>query len=179
MAKREEALLSVSAEAFETSDVPVAERAALVPIIEESFQGLYRWHARRTLRKVQTVLAGRTPAGEYAGLIMLKTLGDGSGYVYYVAVLPRFRGRGLGGRLLDEAIDHFKRREVAEVYASAEEENTESKGLFASRGFKMLEGSEMQERYGRIRALLIYREMTFVPGEQLMSLRLKADSKVA
>jgi ribosomal protein S18 acetylase RimI-like enzyme len=158
----------------EVADVPKAERTRLLPILEESFEGLYLWHARRTLQSIEVVRAARTADGEDAGLLMLKTLGEDAGYVYYVAVPPRFRRRGIGGRLLDDALAYFGERGVRYAYASVEEENVESKTLFRSRGFEKLQGAEMAARYGRIRALLMYREMMVVPGELLLGKRLEA-----
>jgi len=162
---------------IEITDVPKAERTRLLPILEESFEGLYLWHARRTLQSIDVVRAARTAEGEDAGLIMLKRLAEGAGYVYYVAVPPSFRRQGIGGRLLDDAIACFAQMSVLDVYASVEEDNLESKTLFGSRGFERLKGSEMAERYGRIRSLLMYREMTVVPGEILLGKRLDAAQK--
>jgi ribosomal protein S18 acetylase RimI-like enzyme len=162
---------------MEITDVPKAQRTRLLPILEESFEGLYLWHARRTLQSIEVVRVARTAEGEDAGLIMLKRLAEGAGYVYYVAVPPHFRKRGIGGRLLDDAISYFAQKSVLDVYASVEEDNIESKTLFGSRGFERLKGGEMAERYGRIRSLLMYREMTVVPGEILLGKRLDAAPK--
>jgi ribosomal protein S18 acetylase RimI-like enzyme len=161
---------------IEIADVPKGERAALIPILEESFEGLYLWHAKRTLQGVEVVRVARTPAGEAAGLIMLKVFPEDAGYVYYVAVSRRFRRQGVGGRLLDDAMSYLVQSGVRDVYASVEEENEASKRLFGSRGFEELKGSEMGERYGKIRALIMRREMMVVPGEVLLSKRL-ADAK--
>jgi ribosomal protein S18 acetylase RimI-like enzyme len=174
MAERLEAVLLMTGAEFDVVDVPKAERARLLPILEESFEGLYLWHARRTLQSIEVVRAARTAEGEDAGLLMLKMLGEGAGYVYYVAVPPRVRRQGIGGRLLDDALAYFVKRGSRYAYASVEEENVESKTLFVSRGFERLQGSEMATRYGRIRALLMYREMMVVPGELLLGKRLEA-----
>jgi len=150
-------------------EVPRAERAMLLPILEESFEGLYLWHARRTLESIEVVRVARTTEGEDAGLIMLKMLEDDAGYVYYVAVPRRFRRRGIGGRLLDDAVSYLATRGAREVYASVEEDNAESNALFGSRGFEGVDLARMSRRYGRIRALMMYREMMVVPGETLLS----------
>lgn len=161
----------MSSQAIEIADVPRGERDRLHPILEDSFAGLYLWHARRTLQRIDVVKAARVE-GEDAGLVMLKVLSEGAGYVYYVAVQPRFRRRGVGGRLLDEGLSFFSSKAIKEVYASIEEDNEESKALFASRGFAKVHGSEMNEKYGRIRTLLMYREMTIAPGEEILVKRL-------
>lgn len=161
----------------DVADVPAGDRARLLPILEESFEGLYLWHARRTLQSIDVVRAARTAEGEDAGLVMLKVLAEGAGYVYYVAVPPRFRRQGIGGRLLDDALSSFARMGVRDVYASVEEDNVESKALFGSRGFERVGGSEMAKRYGRLRSLLMYREMTVVPGELLLGKHLGSSPK--
>jgi len=163
----------------EVVEVPKGERERLLPILEESFGGLYLWHARRTLHSIDVVRTARTAEGEDAGLIMLKVLAEGAGYVYYVAVPPRFRRQGIGGRLVDDAISYFENRGVKDVFASVEEENVDSKTLFGSRGFERLQGSEMAERYGRIKSFLMYQEMRVAPGEQLLGKRLGSASKGA
>jgi len=155
-------------------DVPEGERARLLPILEESFEGLYLWHARRTLQNIETVRAARTQEGEDAGLLMMKMLGDGAGYVYYVAVARRWRRRGIGGRLVDDAVLFLSKSGARDIFASVEEENEESKALFGSRGFERVDASEMAGEYGRLRALLMYREMMVVPGEVLLCKRVGA-----
>jgi ribosomal protein S18 acetylase RimI-like enzyme len=167
----------LSEPAIEVAEAPKGERDRLLPILEESFEGLYLWHARRTLQSIEVVRVARDAQGEDVGLIMLKVLGEGAGYVYYVAVPPRFRRQGIGGTLLDDAVSLFERRGARDVYASVEEDNAESKGLFGSRGFERVEGSEMAERYGRLRSLLMYREMMVVPGEILLGKRLASAAK--
>jgi len=164
---------------IEVADVPKGDRARLLPILEESFEGLYLWHARRTLQSIDVVQAARTAEGEDAGLIMLKVLAEGAGYVYYVAVPPRFRRQGIGGRLLDDAVSQFLKMGVQDVYASVEEDNLESKTLFGSRGFERVEWSGLAKRYGRLRSLLMYREMTVAPGELLLGKRLGSAPKGA
>ncbi len=149
-------------------DVEKGGRSRLLAILEESFEGIYLWHARRTLQGIEIVRAAETEEGDLAGLAMLKMLDDEAGYVYYVAVPRRFRRMGVGGRLLDDALAHFAGRGAGHVYASVEEDNLESKQLFASRGFEEVKGSELAARYGRIRSLLMYREMMVVPGEVLL-----------
>lgn len=155
----------------EVVDVPEEERARLLPIIEESFEGLYLWHARRTLQSIEAVRAARTPEGDDAGLLMMKMLGDGAGYVYYVAVARRWRRMGVGGRLLDDAVSYLAKGGAREIFASVEEENEDSKALFGSRGFERVDMSDMAGMYGRLRALLMYREMMVVPGEVLLRKR--------
>jgi ribosomal protein S18 acetylase RimI-like enzyme len=109
-----------------------------------------------------------TLGGVTAGLIMLKELGEGIGYVYYVAVLPEFRRRQVGGRLLDDALAHFASRGVSSVYATVEEGNAASLSLFHSRGFLETGFSEMSKLFGRLRSAYMMLEMQAVAGEVVM-----------
>jgi ribosomal protein S18 acetylase RimI-like enzyme len=147
--------------------VPESERSSLVPILEESFEGLYLWHSKRTLRGIELVKAVRV-GGEYAGVSMLKTVAEGAGYVYYIAVSSRFRRRGLGGILLDDALSHFAGVGADDVLASVEDDNLESNSLFSSRGFVRTDRSYIAGRYGQIRSLVMYREMMIVHGEVVL-----------
>ncbi|HUI00366.1 MAG TPA: GNAT family N-acetyltransferase [Nitrososphaerales archaeon] len=158
----------MTAQGVSIVEVTKGERAKLLPILEDSFEGLYLWHARRTLQSIEVVRAARTEDGDDAGLAMLKMLDGEAGYVYYVAVPRKFRGMGVGGRLLDDALERFAAQGAGHVYASVEDDNEESKRLFGSRGFAEVKGSDMASRYGRIRSLLMYREMMVVPGEILL-----------
>lgn len=66
------------------------------------------------------VFVGETPAG--TGRVLARA--DGIGHVARIAVLPAFRGRGLG-RLIVEALERLARREgMCGVYLEAHEELT-------------------------------------------------------
>jgi ribosomal protein S18 acetylase RimI-like enzyme len=152
-------------------DLDGADRERGVPVIIDSFEGIYRWHAKRTLRSVERVRAFVT-AGEIAGLAMLETVAPGVGYVYYIAVRRSLRGRGLGGRLLDDALDRFRSGGYRVVFAAAEEDNAESIGLFRSRGFRLTEKKETSYLDGGLGAWGLRSKMWVVSGEVLLGLRL-------
>lgn len=155
-------------------EVPKGERERLLPILEESFEGIYLWHARRTLKSIDLVRAARSQDGEDVGLVMLKTLSEGPGYVYYVAVPQRHRMKGVGSMLLDDALAYFAGKGAPEVYASVPDDNAASNALFYSRGFERVKESEVADRYGRFRSFIMYREMMVVRGEVLLVKRLQA-----
>lgn len=156
---------------LEISDAGPLERAGLEPILEESFEGWYLRHSTRTLKEIELVRKASI-GGRPAGLSMLKMIDEGVGYVYYIAVAREFRRMKVGSRLLDDALDRFRSGGVKEVYAAAEEDNVESIGLFASKGFVRTGYGRVAEKHGRIPALLMYRKMMVVPGEILMCLEI-------
>jgi len=148
-------------------DVPKGKRSGLEWILEESFQGWYLMHSKRTLRDIELVRAA-VSSGKPVGLVMLKTLGEGSGYVYYIAVARASRKRRIGKLLLEDALRHFKDSKVAEVFASVEEDNQPSEALFASEGFTRTSFGEVSKKYGSLHTVNMYREMLVVPGEVLL-----------
>ena len=165
--------MTLSAEgSAEVVTVPGDERKALVPILEQGFEGLYLWHSKRTLRGIE-VVRGLRLDGEYVGLSMLKMVADGAGYVYYLAVASTHRRQGVGARLLDDAIAGFDRRGVEVVYAAAEEENRASRTLLDSRGFRAVERRETGYQEGGLGAWGLLTRMRVVPGEVLYGRRLR------
>jgi ribosomal protein S18 acetylase RimI-like enzyme len=168
VAQRQEGLQALTMQdGTEIVDVPPEERAALEQILDESFEGLYLWHSLRTLREVETVRAAIS-SGSPVGLIMLKTLEAGVGYVFYVAVARAHRGTGVAGLLLRDALERFKAAGTLEVFASVEKDNLPSERLFAAEGFARTNLVEVSQKHGPLRALNMYRTMVVVPGEVLL-----------
>jgi len=149
-------------------EVPAEKRIGLEWILEESFEGWYLLHSRRTLRDVDLVKAAML-AGNPIGLVMLKTMEGGSvGYVYYIALAKSHRKKGIGKMLLEDALQSFKKFGVKEVFASVEKDNEPSERLFASEGFTRTSFGEVSKRHGKLHAVEMYNAMRVVPGEVLL-----------
>lgn len=148
-------------------DVPREERAPLERILEESFEGLYLWHSKRTLEDAEAVRAA-VSSGEPVGLIITKALGEGVGYIFYVAVARSHRGEGVATLLVKDALDRFRAGGVTEVFASVEQDNLPSERLFAGEGFTRTSLGEVSKGHGTLNALNMYRIMVVVPGEVLL-----------
>ena len=99
---------------------------------------------------------------------MLRKLYERYGYVFYIAVAMGERKKGVGGRLLDEALAHFGRLGMIGVYASVEEDNEASRKLFQSRKFVRIGFGDESRKHGLFKALMMYRAMRVVPGEILL-----------
>src|SRR5947199_8698792 len=87
-------------------DVAKGKRARFDWILEESFEGWYLMHSKRTLRDVELVRAAMS-SGKPVGLVMLKTLEGSVGYVYYIAVAKAERKKGIAKLLLEDALRIF------------------------------------------------------------------------
>ncbi len=142
------------------------ERADLLPVLAESFSGIYFWHARRILSGRATVLAA-VRNGIPVGLAMLKTLSPGTGYVYYIAVTRAERQRGTGGLLLDQAIAFLTARGSSTILACVTRANTPSERLMASRGFLPSGFRDLHRHYGIFGAMRLWVGMTVAPGEKV------------
>jgi ribosomal protein S18 acetylase RimI-like enzyme len=146
-------------------------RELAIPILIDSFVGIYRWHAKRTLRRVSIVRGVMADEG-LIGVSMLEDLAPGVGYVYYIAVIPAYRKRRVGTLLLDDALNRFRLQRSEIVYAAVEEENAASLALFKSRGFRAVDRDEIGYREGGLGAWGLRSKMMVVSGEVLLGVRL-------
>ena len=100
---------------------------------------------------------------------MLKFVDPGIGYVYYIAVDSQYRKRGIGKKLLDYSLSYFSGLSANVVFASlTSEHGGESKALFLSRGFQETTFGQVAKKYGRLRAVNLYRKMLVVSGETVV-----------
>ncbi|PSN82647.1 hypothetical protein B9Q11_02045 [Candidatus Marsarchaeota G2 archaeon ECH_B_SAG-F08] len=151
-------------------ELKAEERVKALPVLEESFSGMYLWHSKKTLFGCERVFA--LFENTIVGVIMLKRLSKRAGYVYYIATRPAFRRKGYASKLLEHSLQLFKDEGVEEVYASVREDNKPSLTLFESFGFKEIGFADLAKRYGKFEAFKLYSEMMVVPGEKLLVLRL-------
>lgn len=149
-----------------------SDRERALPVILDSFTGVYRWHAKRTLRQVPWVRAAESAAEGVVGVSLLDRLLPEVGYVYYIAVLQAIRRRGVGERLLSDALERFRSDGAEVVYAAVREENAPSRGLFESHGFRAVGRKETGWKEGGLGAWGLRSRMWLVSGELLLGLRL-------
>ena len=158
--------------AVELVDLEGTGRERAIPVIRDGFVGIYRWHAKRTLREVPTVRAVQL-GGEVVAVSLLDRLVPEVGYVYYISVKTAHRGTGLGSRLLDDALERFRTRGVQVVFAAVQSDNVPSLRLFERRGFRPVERRETVWKQGGLGAWGLRSRMRLVPGERLLGLRLR------
>jgi ribosomal protein S18 acetylase RimI-like enzyme len=156
-------------------DLEGAARERAVPVIRDGFVGIYRWHAKRELHEVPLVRAAEVDR-TVVGVTLVDLLVPEVGYVYYVMVLSAFRGRGVGGLLVDDALRLYRERDVEVVYAAVRSDNEPSRRLFVRRGFREVGRTETGWREGGLGAWGLRSRMRLVPGERLLGLRLRPRS---
>jgi ribosomal protein S18 acetylase RimI-like enzyme len=163
--------LTMQSPAMRLIDLDGEAREQAVPTLKEGFVGIYRWHAKRTLRTVSRVRAAFV--GEaIVGVALLERLVPEVGYVYYLSVGLAHRKHGVGGVLLDDALSHFRSEGAEVVYGAVEEENRASLALFRSRGFRTVERKELSYRDGGLGAWGLRSRMWIVSGEVLLGIRI-------
>jgi [ribosomal protein S18]-alanine N-acetyltransferase len=133
---------------------PIASEAAPIEIVPMSVTSLDQilgierscfsdpWSARafrQSLSSPHTIsLVARDPAsGRSIGYIVGWFVMD-EGEIANVAVAADWRGRGIGGLLLDEVISRSRSRGVSSLYLEVREANTNALRLYASRGFEQV-----------------------------------------
>jgi ribosomal-protein-alanine N-acetyltransferase len=89
-----------------------------------------------------TAVAGSLPGvgevvGHVVGYVVAWLVVD-EAEVANVAVAPEVRGRGIGARLLDDALDAARDRGAAVAYLEVRDSNAAARALYASRGFEQV-----------------------------------------
>lgn len=153
-------------------------RDQAIPVLKDGFEGIYRWHAKRTLRSVSVVRAAWI-GPDLVGVSMLERLVPEVGYVYYLSVSARHRRRGVGAALLEDALARFRAEGIQVVYGAVEDDNMPSLLLFRSRGFRIVERKETSYRDGGLGAWGLRSRMWLVGGEVLLGLRISGGTPPA
>ena len=159
----------------EIIDLVGADRERALPVLRDGFTGVYRWHAKKTLGEVDRVRA-LVLAQEVVGVTLLAGLVPDVGYLYYISVATAQRGKGVGGRLLDDAIAIFNEEGRTVAYVATEPENMAMVAALRRRGFREVERKELGFAEGGLGAWGLRSRMTLVWGEILMGRRLRPQS---
>ncbi|HIP57116.1 MAG TPA: GNAT family N-acetyltransferase [Ignisphaera aggregans] len=125
-------------------------RASDLELIEDSMGWWHGYYAKACFRANVCKCISLSIDGECVGVGLYYVLNTKPviGVVYYIAVIPRLRGRGLGKVLL-ASIEHLMEEERVEMsIATSALDNENAIRLFKSMGYAILEWSELAERLG-------------------------------
>jgi ribosomal protein S18 acetylase RimI-like enzyme len=112
--------------------------------------------------------------GELLGAVVLRTFrlpGNGrdedrrGGVMLWLMADPEARGLGVGGRLVEAALQSFEERGCQEVFACVNGYNTSSANLFAVRGFTILSFGEQLRRYSFLGTLALWLRTSRLGGD--------------
>lgn len=75
--------------------------------------------------------------GRIAGYLSLLTGGrHGNGRIYSVAVHPEYRGAGIAGALIDEAVEYSRRKHLKAIFLEVRSDNRAAISLYEAKGFR-------------------------------------------
>lgn len=72
--------------------------------------------------------------------------GGNDAFVDELYVLPAYRGRGLGRRVLTSAVEEARRRGVRTLHLLVQDSNVHARALYGALGFKRREGFSLMSR---------------------------------
>lgn len=113
---------------------------ALVEVEDRSFDQLWR-HDAAMFREVDETYPYFVVAEDEAGVCgyQYNAVDAMTGYLVRIAAHPRVEGRGVGTRLMAEAVRYFERRSVWRIALNTEETNTRAHRLYEWFGFHRVE----------------------------------------
>ena len=116
---------------FEPRDLP-----AILAIEQACFEDFWRYDARsfEDIAATHPYFVVAELNGNVVGY-QYNALDSEYGYLVRIAVHPRAEGRGVGSRLMVEAIRYFQRARVAKIVLNTEESNTRAQALYEWFGF--------------------------------------------
>lgn len=136
--------------------------AEIIDIFKQSFKGTYRYWSIRDLPYTHSIVA--EVGGEIVGVAELycrnlESLGD-IGVIYFLAVKPSFRRRGVGMELVKAAEKIFSMWNCDYSAASTTSGNKASINLFKKNGYEVLD-RKTAEKMGLVSTLYAYEDDVF------------------
>ena len=116
---------------FEAGDIP-----ALLAIEEACFEEMWRYDAAsfQDIAATHPYFVVAELNGEVVGY-QFNALDDEFGYLVRIAVHPSVSSRGIGARLMAEAIHYFERARVLRIMLNTQDDNTHAHRLYEWFGF--------------------------------------------
>ena len=143
-----------------------------LPVIEISMGG---WHSHfaKAVKKLGGVAIDLYRSGELVGQSVIYKLSPGSsvlGIIYYIAVLPRYRGQGYGKVLLASAEEVLSMGGADYFLATISGDNDASINMFRSMGYRLYSWKEISRICG-YRAMEILRMETCGYEDDLVAMK--------
>lgn len=144
-------------------------------ILALSFDRTYAFFARRSFMGLENAVVAVLD-DKITGAInyrIFEAKGKKIGYLFYLAVHPGHRKKGIGEGLVNQAIMSIE-REVGktDILTAVEKDNPLPRDLIAKVGFKPVSRQELKKRYGAGAVALFFR-MNLMPWEEAFLFSLK------
>ena len=146
-----------------------SDKMAIDGILDSSFTRIYAYYAKKSFASLENTLVAVNDA-EVIGVINWRVYTAPAitiGYLFWLAVLPGYRKKGIGLDLMRLAIQFiYQENGAIDIYAAAEKKNKISKNLVEKEGFAMADKKKIRLYYGKNYAAL-FGEMMVMPWECL------------
>jgi [ribosomal protein S18]-alanine N-acetyltransferase len=115
------------------------DAAGAIAVEDLAFEQLWR-HDAASFLQVQRAYPYFVVALDEEGIVgyQYNTVDGGIGYLVRIAVHPRAAGRGVGTRLMAEAVRYFRAHHVWKIVLNTEESNVRAQALYERFGFHMV-----------------------------------------
>jgi ribosomal-protein-alanine N-acetyltransferase len=144
------------------SEAGPTDAARLAALHAASFRRGWSEHEVEQLLIDGQVIAHRAMRGEELAGFILSRAAAGEAEILSVAVAPRWRGRGLGHRLLDLHLRRLAGLLVGTVFLEVEEGNRPALRLYAAAGFRQVgrrPGYYPRDAQDAVAALVLRRDL--------------------
>ncbi len=144
------------------------DRDAIKELLNLSFDPVYAKYAKMSFESLEQSLVVEDE-NRLIGVANWRTLQayeEKIGYLFWLAIHPDFRRKGIGESLMQRAIEILIQQKLSVILTTVEKDNTPSRSLFEKLGFTGIKRTEMRKRYGKESPRLI-REMWLMPWEDL------------
>ncbi len=144
------------------------DRAAIKALLTLSFDPVYAKYAKMSFESLDQTLLVEDET-RLVGIInwrIFQARGEKIGYLFWLAIHPDYRRKGLSVTLIQRALDGLRQQQVTVILTSVEKKNAPSRALFEKLGFARISKAEMRTRYG-MDSPKLYREMWVMPWEDL------------
>lgn len=146
-----------------------SDKKAIDGILDSSFTRIYAYYAKKSFASLENALVAVNNA-EVIGVINWRVYAASTitiGYLFWLAVLPGYRKKGIGSDLMRQAM-HFiyQKNGPIDIYAAAEKKNKISENLLEKKGFAMADKKKIRLHYGKNYAAL-FGDMMVMPWECL------------
>lgn len=146
-----------------------SDKKAINRILDSSFTRIYAYYAKKSFSSLENTLVAVNDA-EVIGVINWRVYTVPTitiGYLFWLAVLPGYRKKGIGSDLMKQAIQFiYQNNGPIDIYTAAEKKNKISINLVEKEGFAMADKKKIRLHYGKDFAAL-FGEMMVMPWECL------------
>jgi ribosomal protein S18 acetylase RimI-like enzyme len=143
-----------------------SDKPEIISILNASFSKIYAFYAAKSFASLENTLVAADETG-LTGVInwrIFETSKDKILYLFWLAVRPDRRRRGLGMELLRQAMS--KGMKCTMICAATERKNRLTQGLLKKAGFSVFERKIIKKRYSA-EASRLYKLMNLMPWEDL------------